>query len=81
MKAFEESAPGYLLDLCRLLKAAARKAKDKKDRCPQADRDFALGRLMAYHEVMSLIQQQALAFDLDLADLGLDDVDPERDLL
>jgi hypothetical protein len=36
---------------------------------------------MAYVEVLSLMQQQAVAFNLPLSDLALDDFDPERDLV
>jgi hypothetical protein len=36
---------------------------------------------MAYYEVLSLMQQQAVAFDLPLQDLALDGLDPDRDLL
>jgi hypothetical protein len=44
------------------------------------DHDFELGRLTVWHEVVSLMQQQALAFGISPADLSLDDVSPERDL-
>lgn len=40
-----------------------------------------LGRLMAYHEVISLMQQQARAFGVPLENLNLNDIDPERGLL
>ena len=42
---------------------------------------LAIAALMAFHEVVSLMQQQAASFGLDLADVALDDIDPERDLL
>lgn len=35
---------------------------------------------MAHVEVLSLMQNQAVAFDLPLSDLSLDGLDPERDL-
>jgi len=36
---------------------------------------------MAMHEVISLMQQQANAFGLDVKDIGLDGISPERDLV
>lgn len=39
--------------------------------------DFEAGQQIAYRDVLSLIYQQALAFDIDLADIGMDDYDPE----
>ncbi|WP_214467820.1 hypothetical protein [Microbacterium flavescens] len=47
----------------------------------EAEGPFEAGRLFAYVEVISLMQQQAVAFGIDLTELGLDDIDPERDLL
>lgn len=36
---------------------------------------------MAYYEVVSLMQQQAVAFGIEAQSLGLDDISPERDLI
>ena len=36
---------------------------------------------MAFHEVISLMQQQVQAFGIPLEDLGLDDIQPEKELL
>jgi hypothetical protein len=36
---------------------------------------------MAYHEIVSLIQQQAEAFGIPIEDIGLSDISPEKDLL
>jgi hypothetical protein len=72
----------YLRDLGVLLKEMALKAKAEADASEDTeDRAYAQGRLMALHEVVSLMQQQATAFELDLSDLGLDGIEPERDLL
>jgi hypothetical protein len=45
------------------------------------DERYRLGALMAFHSVISLLQQQARAFGIPLEELDLSDVDPERDLL
>jgi hypothetical protein len=42
---------------------------------------FALGRLTAYYEVLSLVKQQAEAFGIDVTALSLQGFDPDRDLL
>ncbi|QDU62780.1 hypothetical protein Pan216_36500 [Planctomycetes bacterium Pan216] len=37
--------------------------------------------LMAYHEIVSLMQSQAHAFGIPLEEIALGDIDPERELL
>jgi hypothetical protein len=45
------------------------------------DKVFQRGRVTAYYEVLSLMQQQAAAFDLPANDLSLGGFDPDRDLI
>ena len=78
--AKQKTAECYLLDLGLLLKEQAREAKMSILNKSRSD-DFARGRLMAYHEVISLMKEQAIAFGLGLEDLNLHDIDPEKDLL
>jgi hypothetical protein len=70
-----------LLDLGRHIREAAEAAKREAGVAKDDDRLFQRGRLMAYYEVVSLMQQQALAFDLPLGDLALDGLDPDHDLI
>jgi hypothetical protein len=67
----------YLRDLGQLLREQALEA----NRARAAGDEFERGRVFAFHEVLSLMQQQATAFDLPLADLSLDGFDADRDLL
>jgi hypothetical protein len=77
-----ETTADYLRDLGDLVKRAALDARVQRDAATgEAERAFESGRLTAYHEVVSLMQQQAVAFGMELGDLALDDIDPERDLL
>jgi hypothetical protein len=39
------------------------------------------GRLMACNEIISLMQQQAVAFGLSLEEISLDGIDPDNDLV
>jgi hypothetical protein len=72
----------YLLDLGYYIREAAEEAKRQATSAPEgADREFQQGRRMAYYEVVSLMQQQALGFDLPLTDLSLEGIDADRDLL
>ena len=71
----------YLLDLGRELREAGRTAKTNLESATDDDRQFQQGRRMAYYEVLSLMQQQAAAFNLPLRDLSLDGFDADRDLL
>ena len=36
---------------------------------------------MAFHEVIDLMKQLATAFNINQKDIGLEDIDPEKDLL
>ena len=71
----------YLLDVGRELRETAEAAKREADAAEGDDKPFARGRSMAFYEVISLMQQQALAFELPLAEVGLDGIDADRDLL
>ncbi len=71
----------YLRDLSILLKEKALQARSERDAASGHEREYALGRLMALHEVISLMQQQAEAFGIDVDELGLSDINPEKDLL
>jgi hypothetical protein len=70
----------YLLDFGRLVRDAGAGAKSDVDSASDEDRQFQQGRRMAYYEVLSLMEQQATAFNLPLRDLALDGFDADRDL-
>ena len=68
----------YLLDLGSLVKEKATEAQNiKKRKCDPYD----IGYLMAWHEIVALMQCQAALFGIELSQIGLEEVDPERDLL
>ena len=74
----------YLNDLIFILKENALKAVKEKNKLSEEnekDYSYSLGYLMAYHEVISLFQQQAIAFGISLESLRLHDIDPGNDLL
>ena len=76
------SAADYLLDLGALVRELALRAKQEYEvERSSDDAQFLLGRLSALHEIVSLMQQQATAFDLDLEDVSLGGIDADRDLL
>jgi len=72
----------YLRDLGEILKARALEAKDERAKEPAgtAGYHFQRGRLPVFNEVISILQQQADGFDINLDDLHLGDIDPDRDL-
>lgn len=56
-----EAANNYVRDLGDLLKRSALDARARRDNLsPGADKEFESGRLTAYYEVISLMQQQRL---------------------
>lgn len=71
----------YLGDLGYLIREAGEAVKDDVAAANEEDRLFEQGRQMAYYEVLSLMQQQANAFELPLDDIRLNGLDPERDVL
>lgn len=73
----------YLFDLGYLIKQRALQAiEQRKDLLKETEEyDFQSGRILAFNEIISLMQQQAEGFDIGLAELRLDDVVPDRDLV
>jgi hypothetical protein len=67
----------YLRDLGTQLRADAIDA----GRNQAGGGEFERGQAFAYDRVLSLMEQQAEAFGLPLDEIGLDGLDPDRDLL
>jgi hypothetical protein len=87
--ASEQVHAYYLRDLGHLLRERAEEAT-RKARAIRANRQvpertvadaFDEGVAHAYYEVLSVMQNQARGFELPLADLALEGLDPERDLI
>ncbi|UOQ90631.1 hypothetical protein MUN74_06895 [Agromyces endophyticus] len=77
----DDASSLYLQDLGDLVKQAGLEAKRVARTAEETDRQFALGRLSAFYEIISLMQQQAEAFNLELVAVGLEDIDPDRELI
>lgn len=76
-----EKYRNYLFDLGLILKKRALEAKEERDAAADGiEREYLSGRLMAFSEVLSIVQQQAQTFEISLSELRLDDLDPDRDL-
>jgi hypothetical protein len=72
----------YLRDLGDFVRQQAIEARDwARATPPSAGQEYERGRQMTYGEVVSLMQQQAVAFQIPLEKLRLDGIDPEKDLL
>jgi hypothetical protein len=71
----------YLYDLGRLVKEYALAAVEErqKQEAP-ASQEFYEGYILGFHRIVSLMQQQALAFGIELKDLQLEGIEPDRDL-
>ncbi len=67
----------YLKDLGILLKDYALEAKQQAD---HKGTEFSIGYLAGYHRIISLMQQQAEAFDIPFEEIGLDRIDADEDL-
>lgn len=81
----DDTAGLYLLDLGYLPRDMAFDVKARYDAAKgstdEAEKQYLAGKLMAFLEVISLMQDQASVFGIPLKDLSLEGVDPERDLL
>jgi len=73
----------YLYDLGFLIKERALNAKKTREQEEKGSEGYMYesGRLMAFNEVVSIMQQQAEAFGIPLEELRLEDIDPDRDLV
>ena len=72
----------YLQFISATLKERALKAKVEADAPNEKCADYYNnGYLMAFHEVIDFMKQQAPFFELDQKEVGLDDIDPDVDLL
>ncbi len=66
----------FLHDVGSMLREKAIDARNSAAEATGTDRDFENGRVMAYSEVLALLQQQAKAFELPLDSMCLADIDP-----
>jgi hypothetical protein len=77
----------FICEICEIIKEDAldaKKEKDKAEKCKDEDMGeymYATGRLISYYEVVSTIINQAGALGIDLKDLKLDDINPDKDLI
>ena len=82
MRPVDEKYKWYLYDLGYILKERALQAKEEKGATEEntLEREFQSGRVIAFNEVISIMQQQAKGFDIPLDDMRLNDIEPDRDL-
>lgn len=76
-----EKYKNYLTDLISIIKKQAKEAKQEADHPKKGYDSFNNGYLMAYHTVIEFTKNQTEVFDIDQRDIGLSDIEPERDLL
>jgi len=77
-----ERLKNYLLDLGQLVKEYALEAVAEREKHRgQPVQEFYEGYVLGFHRIVSLMQQQALAFGIDLKALRLDGIEPDRDLV
>jgi hypothetical protein len=78
----KESLINYIREISCLLKDYARQAKIDADHPKESDSaDFNDGFLIAYHQVIATMRNQAPFFGLTLEEINLADIEPERDLV
>jgi len=72
----------YLFDLGYEVKLHAREAVKQRNAEPagSAGREFESGCVLAFHTVITIMQQKAEVMGIPLSELRLDDIVPDRDL-
>jgi RHS repeat-associated protein len=80
--AMSDTHKNYLFDLGFLIKERALEARQRREESPAGsmEREFHSGSVVAFNEVISIMQQQAEGLGIPLSDLRLDDIEPDRDL-
>ena len=68
----------YVKGLGVLIKELALEAKQQ---AVEKGTDFSTGYMTGFHRVVSLMQQQAEAFNISLEAIGLDGIDADEDLV
>jgi hypothetical protein len=77
----DEKFKHYLFDLGRLVREYALAAVEERQKQEDAaSLEFYEGYILGFHRIVSLMQQQALAFGIELQDLQLEGIEPDRDL-
>jgi hypothetical protein len=77
-----ETYRNYLFDIGLLLKEEALQARAQRETHRGSSLEsFYCGQLLAFHRAVSLMQQQAVAFQIPLEDLQLKEIDPDKDLV
>ncbi len=75
----------YIKDLVILIKekaiTAKSKVKNNKNKSNIKDYMYNMGYLMAYHDIISIMKNQANAFGIEESKLGLNNINPDVDLL
>jgi hypothetical protein len=72
----------YIVDLGRLVKEYALEAVEEREKHRnEPTQEFYDGYVSGFHRIVSLMQQQAIVFDIDLKEIQLDSIDPDRDLV
>ena len=72
----------YLFDLGDEIKRRALEARNARESASSGSPEymFQSGRVLAFNEVISIMQQSAAGFDIPLSDIRLNDIEPDRDL-
>jgi hypothetical protein len=72
----------YLRDLGQFVTAHALEAVAEREKHRgQPAQEFYDGYVLSFHRIVSLMQQQALAFGIDLKELKLDGIQSDRDFV
>jgi hypothetical protein len=64
----------FIKDLVCIIKEMLQETKKSQDN------QFETGRHFAFYEILSLIEQQAIAFGYDKNDIGMDSFNPDNNI-
>ena len=73
-----DSYKEYLTDSISILIDKMKELESEMYDSEQQDKEYIKGQIMAYYDVLTTLSSQAEAFDISLADLGLEGLNLER---
>lgn len=72
----KETEKSFINDLFHILMELNQESKNSSKSDP-----VAMGKHLAYYDVLSILHMQISAFGIDPADVGMQDFNPDRDAL
>lgn len=68
----------YIIDLISILIDKMNELESEISVCDPNDKEYLKGQIMAYYDTLTTLKSQAELFDIQIIDLGLEEINLER---